>query len=110
MSFLSVLKSIGHGIQVGVSDASAFSGIIGSIPVVGAPIDLALNAITAVEKLVPASGNGAAKKTAVTALVNAATPGIDPTTLSNAIDAIVAALNALEAATSKLPTTAPAPA
>jgi hypothetical protein len=104
MSFLSVLKSIGHGIETGISDAQALSPVLSVIPVIGAPAVLALNAITAVEKLLPSTGNGAAKKAAVTALVTAAAPQIPATTVSSSIDAIVAALNALKTATEPLNT------
>jgi hypothetical protein len=108
-SFLGVLKSIWHGVEGAANAVQPFEAAIATIPVVGGPAAIILNAIVAAEKIVPAAGNGAAKKTAVTSLVNAAAPGIDPTTLSTAIDEIVTALNALNAAAAKLPTTAPAP-
>lgn len=105
MSFLSVVKSIWHGIEGAANFAAPFAGEIATIPIVGGPAAIILNAIIAAEKIVPAAGNGAAKKTAVTALVNAATPGIPAATLSTVIDELVAALNAANAATAKLPAT-----
>lgn len=105
MSFMSVLKTIGHDFGIGVAVATKLEPVIGEIPVVGAPINLVLNAITAVEQLVPTAGAGAAKKSAVTTLVNASTT-IDPAVLSAVIDDVVSALNALAAAGAKLPATA----
>jgi hypothetical protein len=110
MSFLPVLESILSVAENIANVAQPLEPLIGLIPVAGGPINLILNAMIAAEKLVPATGNGAAKKTAVTTLVNAAAPGIPATTLSTAIDEIVTALNALNAAASKLPATAPATA
>jgi hypothetical protein len=95
MSFLSVLGSIGHVVKTGVADVMPFEPAIAAIPVAGGPIVAVLSAITAVEGIVSKSGAGTAKKAAVTAVVNAAAPGIDPAALSTSIDQIVAALNAL---------------
>lgn len=103
MSFLSVVKSIGHAITGGVQVGQQLAPVIGSIPVFGAEANLVINAIAAIEGLLPQSGLGASKKAAVTAVVAAAHPTIDGPTLSAAIDAMVAALNALQAAAAKLP-------
>jgi hypothetical protein len=109
MSFLSVVEKIWHGITVGVNAAEPYASQISAIPIVGAPASIIINSIFAAERLVPTSGNGAAKKAAVTALANAASPGIPPATLSTAIDELVSALNALSSAAAKLPATIPAP-
>ena len=104
MSFLSIVRGIGHGISVGVAAAQPLEPLIGSIPVVGAPVNAVLGAITGIEQLFPQSGMGAAKKTAVTALVSAAVPSVTAApNLSTIIDELVAALNALSAAAAKLP-------
>lgn len=103
MSFLSVVKNIWHGIEGAANIAAPYESTIAGIPVIGGPASIIIGAILAAEKIVPASGNGAAKKTAVTALVNAAAPGIAPATLSTAIDELVKALNDLNAASAKLP-------
>lgn len=110
MSFVSVLKAIGHGIGVVVADAVPLEPAIGSIPVVGAPADLVINAIAAVEKLIPGSGNGAAKKAAVTSIVSATNPTVDAATLSTTIDDVVAAFNAISTAVAKLKPSAAASA
>lgn len=108
MSFISVLKSIGHVFKTGVGVADQLAPEIAAIPVAGAPIVAVLGAITAMEQLIPQSGAGAAKKQAVTTVVNAASPGIDPATLSTAIDQIVAAFNAIDTVIAALNKAAPA--
>ena len=85
-----------------VADAQKYTTEIGTIPVVGGPIVTILNAIAAAEKLIPAAGAGATKKMVVTAIVNSAYPGIDAATLSRAIDEIVSAFTALDAATAPI--------
>ena len=110
MSFLSVLKSIGHVLSVGVADASKFSPAISAIPVAGPLITTVLGAVTAVEGLIPQSGAGAAKKAAVTAITNAAVPGVDASALSTLIDQVVAGLNTLAAAHSAAVAATPPPA
>lgn len=102
MSFISVLKSIGHVVKTGVADIEPFAPVIAAIPVAGGPISAVIGAIGAVESLIPQPGSGAAKKQAVTTVVNAAAPGIDPTALSSAIDQIVAAFNAIATASANL--------
>ena len=97
-----MLWLIGHVIATGVTDVAPFTPVLSVIPVAGPIITTVIGAISAVEGLVPQSGAGAAKKQAVTTVVNAAAPGIDPAALSTAIDQIVAAFNALAAATSAL--------
>lgn len=103
MSFLSVLKSIGHV----VSYAAPFSPIISAVPVVGTVASTAINAITAVEQT---GATGTAKKAAVTSLVNSVHPGLDQTNLNEAIDGIVAGFNLIEQALGKLPAPAATPA
>jgi hypothetical protein len=105
MSFLSVLKTIGHVLQVGVTDAKPFLPIVASVVPGAAPIvTTVLGAIGAAESLIPQEGAGAVKKSVVTTITNAAAPGIDQTTLSSATDEIVAALNKLAAAFAALET------
>ena len=96
---MSFWSSLFHGIEVGVGIATSpgIAPIISVLPG-GSIISSILQAILAAEKLVPASGNGPAKKVAVTALVTAQHPTVEPAKLSTAIDTIVAALNQLEVA------------
>lgn len=101
-SFLSVLKAIGRGIETFASLAAPALPEIGLIPVAGPAISAVVQGIVAMEKILPQSGVGAAKKAAVTAIANAAAPGLDQATLSTAIDEIVAALNQMAAAEAKL--------
>jgi hypothetical protein len=103
MSFLSVLKSIGHGLLTGINDAQQFTPFISAIPAFGPAATTILNSVVAVEGLVTKSGTGAQKKAAATAIVNAVHPGIDPAALSATIDAVVAGLNALSRALSAAP-------
>jgi hypothetical protein len=102
MSFLSVLKSIGHALQTGVTDVTPVLQVASTIPALGTIPTIVLGAITTVEGLVTTAGNGAAKKSAVTTIVNAVSPGINQVDLSAAIDAIVSGLNAVEAAISTI--------
>jgi hypothetical protein len=108
MSFVGVLKTIWHGIEAGATDVAPYTGVISAIPVFGGPAAIAIKAIVAVEGILPSPGNGPAKKAAVTALVTSAVPTVNSAQLSAAIDEIVAALNALTAATSKVTTNPPA--
>lgn len=107
MSFLGVVKHIWQGIEGAANFLAPDATTIASIPVVGAPAALIIQAIIAMEKLVPQSGAGAAKKTAVTAVVNAVAPGISPAILSSVIDELVAQYNAQAATLAKLPAVAP---
>jgi hypothetical protein len=107
MSFLSILKSIGHALGTVAGDIAPFSGAIAAIPVGGPIAATILNAIGVAEQTLGA-GAGAAKKAAATATVNAAAPGLNQATLSAVIDNTVAALNAIQAAMKTLPATAPA--
>lgn len=102
MSFIGVLKHIGHIVGIVSEDAAPFGSLISLIPVFGPVASTVLAAIVAEEKNVQSAGAGAAKKAAVTAKVNVLAPGIDPATLSTAIDEMVAALNALFQSTSLL--------
>ena len=97
MSFLSILKDIGKGFEVGVGEASKLSGVISLIPG-GSLVNTVISSITAVEQLIPGTAQGTAKKAAVTTIVNAAQPGVDQSKLSAVIDQIVAALNSLASA------------
>ena len=108
MSFLSVLKSIGQ-VLGGVTTVEAqFAPIVGAIPVAGPIINTIFGAIAAAEGLITSASQGAVKKSIVTAVVNAQHPGaIDANTLSNKINQIVAAMNALSVALSGAPAASP---
>lgn len=95
MSFLSVLKTIGHVLGGAATAATPLAPLIGAIPVAGPLAVTILGAITAVENLITSASSGPVKKSVVTAIVNANHPGVDPTSLAATIDKIVAALNAL---------------
>ncbi len=95
MSFLSVLKSIGHVLQVGVADAAPLAPVIGLIPTVGPIAETILSAITAIEGLIKNPGTGAQKKAVVVSIVNTVHPGLDQAKLSDMIDSVVGGLNAL---------------
>ncbi len=98
MSFLSVLKTIGHFVAIGAAGIAPAAPALGAIPVAGPIITTVLGAIAAVEQLIPQLGVGAIKKQIVTNIVSTAVPGVDTTALSPVIDEIVAAMNALAAA------------
>jgi hypothetical protein len=108
MSFLSVLKSIGHVFGAVATAATPLEPLIGAIPVAGPIADTVLSAITAAEGLVTTASQGAAKKAVVTAVVNAQHPGVDQSALSTTIDQVVAAMNALSTALASIPAPAPA--
>jgi hypothetical protein len=103
MSFLTILKGIGHVLQVGVTDVAPFAPLIGAVPVVGPIFTTVFQSIFAVEQIITPANSGAAKKAAAIQLINAVHPGLDPAALGAAIDAVVAALNSVEAAIGKLP-------
>ena len=103
MSFLSVLKSIGHVFGEITTAAAPLEPLIGAIPVVGPIANTILQAVIAAEGLITTAANGSAKKAVVTAIVNAQHTGVDQTTLSAKIDQIVAAMNALQVALASIP-------
>lgn len=72
------------------------AAVIGSIPTVGPMVNTIIGSIMAIEKLIPQNGQGPAKKTVVTAIVNATQPNIPAANLSASIDGFVAALNKLQ--------------
>ena len=106
----SFFSRVAHSVFSVANLAQPYAGQIAMVPVVGGPADIVLQAILAIEKLVPASPgatqNGAVKKALVTSIVNAsvATP-IAPAKLSTSINALVAQLNALEAEMAKITAT-----
>jgi hypothetical protein len=102
MSFLSILKSIGHAAQTVVADVAPFAPVIGAIPTVGPVFQTVFEAIVAVEQLIGSPGAGAAKKAVVTQIVNANHPNVDAANLSASIDNVVQALNLLEQAGVKI--------
>ncbi len=98
MSFLSVLKTIGHVIGGLPAAVAPLNPLIAAIPVAGPLAVTILGAVAAAENLVQAANSGPVKKSIVTAIVNANHPGTDQATLSTTIDKIVAAMNALSVA------------
>ena len=103
MSFLSVLKSIGHVFTQATAVAEPLEPLIGAIPLVG-PIGVTiLKAVIAAEGLITTAASGNVKKTVVTAIVNAQHPGFDQSKLNAIIDQIVAAMNALQTALAQIP-------
>lgn len=100
MSFLSVLKSIGGVFGKVTAVVTPLEPVIGAIPVYGPAFDTIFNAVVGVESLFAGTlKTGAAKKAAVTTVVNATSPApIAEPALSASIDQIVAALNQLQAA------------
>lgn len=102
MSFLSVLKSIGGVFGKVNSVVAPLEPVIAAVPVYGPAFDTIFNAVVSVEGLFAgAVSAGAAKKSVVTTVVNAALPAaqaVPAPTLSTTIDEIVTALNALQTA------------
>ena len=98
MSFLSVLKTIGHAIVGVVNVGTTLEPIINAIPVLGPIATTIFSAVSAAEGLINVASTGPVKKSVVTAIVNAQHPGVDPTSLSAKIDEVVAAMNALAVA------------
>lgn len=107
MSFLSVIKSIGHVFQVGIDDVSPFLPIVSVIPGVGPIVATVFKSIIAVEQIITPANSGATKKAAAIQIINAVHPGLNQAELGTAIDGIVAALNLVEQAIGKLPASTP---
>lgn len=103
MSFLAGFSSFFRGVGNVAAKAQPYEGIIGTIPVIGTPADSMINMIMAVEALFPQAGLGAAKKTAVTAMVTAAHPNVTPSLIDGIITDVVAGANAIQLAAAKLP-------
>lgn len=104
MSFLSVLKSIGHGVQTGLGVEQQFAPIVAAVPG-GSVVNTVVYAILSLEQLFPHSGLGPAKSQLVTAAAIAAAPGIDPGAVQASVSQIVAAFNALQNAAASKPAT-----
>jgi hypothetical protein len=100
MGFLSVLKKVGHGLQVGVAIADKAAPFAGLIPGFGGTFITVLNVIHSMETAV-GDGNGPAKKAAAMGILTALLPGMKPEVLSQVIDALVSSLNAVAAAQAK---------
>lgn len=111
MSFLSGLESVGKYILKGSLVATKVIGpaepLIAMIPGVGTIATTVINAIGTLENLVPQDGAGAAKKTAIIAIINAIHPGLDQVKLSADIDEIVKVLNMLSGILGGMPQVAP---
>ena len=103
MSFTSVLKSIENFFTKTVAVVQPLEPIISVIPG-GVIFNTIFNSIATIEgAFAGITGLGAAKKAAVTAIVNS-TPGISVAsdTLSTTIDEVVTGLNALQTAQNKV--------
>ena len=98
MSFLSVIKSIGHVFAGVTTAATGLEPILSLIPGVGPIAVTILNAVAAAEGLVTTASTGTVKKNIVTAVVNAQHADVNQTALSATIDEVVAAMNALQKA------------
>ncbi len=113
MSFLSVLRSIGHGVQVGTGAIAPLVPVLGSIPGFGGPFATIFQAVTAAETLIPhddGSGTQNAAKAAMVATVTQANhPDIPPSDIANATNALVAALKAMQQAMDLLQASVPKP-
>lgn len=101
-SFLGVFKSIWQGVEKAANFAEPYKAEIGAIPIVGAPVDIVIGIIQSLETILPATGNGTAKKAAATVLATAALPGVHQETLGQVIDEYVAEVNAMVATSAKL--------
>jgi len=110
MSFLSVIKSIGHVLGIITKDVAPFDNLISAIPVFGPIAATVIGAIAAIEQQTTGTGQGATKKSAATDIITALLPHLDAAMLSAVIDDVVAGLNTIEAAVSKLPPAPAAPA
>ena len=98
MSFLSVIKGIGHVFAGVTTAATGLEPVLSLIPGVGPVAITLLNAAVSVEGLITTAANGAVKKNIVTAVVNAQHAGVNQSALSATIDEVVAAMNALQKA------------
>jgi hypothetical protein len=116
MSFLSILKTIGthtlSGVETGTEFVAKLDPVIQAIPVYGPTAVMVLNAIVAAEKLIPADGNGAAKKSIVMTAIGANTgaPASTLATIEGVVDELVKLLNSLSAALAKIPSVEVTPA
>lgn len=97
MSFLSVLKKIGHGVEVGEKIIEPFEPVLAVVPGFGPVFDLVFHGIQLAEQLV-GPDNGPTKKDLVLKLVNSRWPNLPQAALGGAVDVLVAALNQLNAA------------
>ncbi len=112
MSFGSILKTIAHGLQVGVGAAVAVANplepFLGMIPGFGPVAVTVIGAMDALEGLITPANSGAAKKTLALQIINAVHPGLDQNQVGSVIDGVVAAVKMLETELGKLPAGAPA--
>ena len=108
MSFLSVIKNIGHIVVTGEAIIAPLAPLIESVVPAkeGNIFATVLQGIMIAEQLVgPTSvtNTGAQKKTLALAVVNAVHPGLDQTALGTAVDGLVAALNQITTAAEAVP-------
>ncbi len=118
MSFLSVLKTIGHVFDKVVGINTQLTPIIDAVPG-GAAFEVIFNTVVSVEQMiagvlganVPSTpALSAAKKAMAVAVIaaNPATASMAPETVSTGVDQVVANLNALQATQARI--AAPPPA
>lgn len=107
MGFLSVLKKISHGLEIGLNVAAPFVPLASALIPGGALINTIFNSVVMAETLITPPGSGAQKKQIVTDLVNQAHPNIPPAVLSKSIDGVVVLLNDLSTAVANVPAAAP---
>lgn len=103
MSFLSILKTIGTDVEKGVAVATPFISVAASFIPGGSIASTVLSSVVAAEQLVTTPSSGTQKKSIVTSIINTIHPGLNQTTVSNAVDGIVAALNLLSDSVSAPP-------
>lgn len=108
MSFISILKGIGHGFETVTNVAIASEPLISVIPVIGPEAIAVINVMAAVENLLPGSKQGSLKKSIATQILSTNNPSIDSNQLSSSIDEISSLVNQLNAALAKLSPPAPA--
>lgn len=119
ISFLSVLKTVGHGIVTATQVADKAAPLLEKLPGAYGPLaGTLLDTVVAVEKMVPASGAGAAKKSIAQTVIGVLAPEAvkampsgnapvgspsPPESLSGIIDDVVTGLNQVNTALGKLP-------
>lgn len=103
MSFLSVLKTIGQDVVKGLTVAEPFVAVAASFIPGGSIAATVLNSVVAAEQLVTTANSGTQKKAIVMSIINTVQPGLNQTSVSSAVDSIVAALNLLATATTPAP-------
>ena len=94
MSFLRILGKIGSVFEKVVPIMTPLEPLIAAVPG-GVIFDTIFNAVVSVESQITVANAGPAKKSAVMTIVSAQHPAASQETVSQAIDEIVSAFNAL---------------